>query len=274
MDQVLCTTRVAWMWSSVDIVPAKRSGRELFVRLFLALAVAVAALSVGTPGGRSAAVINGSPPDAAPPWVAALRRVTVRCSGALIAPNLVLTAKHCDPSNARIITVGRADAAHEGEGEVAAVDGVVEHPTEDLAIHILHRSVSLSPLPIGSDDPSAGNMSFVPFTLYGYGRTNDVAEPEPVVDGKLRTAVGLVSACSTGRTSTPREFCLKSQSIQSPCKGDSGAPLVASGHLLGVYKQFRPAASCLGAEWIATSVGAPDIKKWLNDTMAANPPAP
>jgi hypothetical protein len=247
------------MWS-VEITPAKDWRRDPFVRLVLALAVAVAALSVGTPPGRSAAVINGSPPGAAPSWVAALRRV--------------LTAKHCDPSNARVITIGRSDAADEGEGERAAVDGVVEHPTEDLAIHILHRSVSLSPLPIGSDDPSAGNMSFVPFTLYGYGRTNDVTEPNPVIDGKLRTAVGLISACSTGRTSTPREFCLKPQSIQSPCKGDSGGPLVASGHLLGVYKQFRPAARCLGAEWIATSVGAPDTRKWVNDTMAANPPAP
>jgi hypothetical protein len=266
------------MWSSVDIMPAKRWCREPFVRLFLALAVAVATLSVGTPAGRSAAIVNGSPVSPAPSWAVEISGPGGRlCSGALIAPDLVLSAApgHCpDPARGTTVAaIGRSDATNQGEGGRATIIRSFAHPSQDLGIYELDKTMILPPIEIGSDDLSVGSPSQIPLTLYGYGRITELTEPQ-VLDHRLRTAAGFVKGeCSQDR---PR-FCLMPQSIQGPCPGDSGGPLVASGVLLGIYLGNLgnlQGVRCVGKSWYAVSVAAPEVKKWVNDTMAANPPAP
>jgi hypothetical protein len=116
-------------------------------------------------------------------------------------------------------------------------------------------------------------MSFIPFTLYGYGQSNDVTESPEVYDGRLRTAVGLVATCDARVDARVPTFCLKPPSIQAACSADSGAALVASGRLIGVLLSFFwvGVKRCVGSDWVATSVTNGQIKQWLNDTIAANP---
>jgi hypothetical protein len=249
-----------------------RQGRVLLLLVLLAGGLAMMA-----PVGRSAAVVNGVTASPTPSWAVGLVTSSgdIYCSGVLVAANLVLTAKHCTPGGRDRVVIGRSALQNGGEGSQVAVTHTIDHPQEDLSIAVLDRSVGQAPLSIGSGDPSSDQMSFIPFTLYGYGRTNEVTESPPVYDGYLRTAVGLVSGCdSRSGVGAPR-FCLKPQSIQSPCRADSGAPLVASGHLIGIFTSFFWVGQekCVGSDWVATSVTNTAVKQWVNDTITANPPS-
>jgi trypsin len=196
------------------------------------------------------------------------------CAGALVSPNVVLTVKHCDAPSGSQVFVGRSDLRNDTEGVVTGLARKIDFPPEggDLAALILDRSVTQAPIPLGSDDPISAEMSFIPFTVYGYGRTNDATEPKPIIDGRLRSAVGEVTTCGEYRVSK-FTFCLTPQKTSAPCQGDSGGPLVASGHLMGLHHTHIIANShtCYGGTWAATSVPNSEIKKWVDDVIAANP---
>lgn len=248
-----------------------------YTRLLVGMAF-LSVLVAGLVVPRSQAIVNGGTSDAAPSWAAAFLTPNgdIYCAGALIAPNLVLTAKHCDPGSNDHVAIGRSTAQYSGDGTAGIrIRDTIRHPQQDLAIHVLDRSMSLTPISIGSGDPSSDQMSFLPFTLYGYGRTNDVTESPPVYDGRLRTAVGLVSTCDNRFGIAAPQFCLKPQGIQAPCRADSGAPLVVSNHLMAVFFSYAWVGEnrCVGSDWTATSVTNRDIKQWVNDAIAANPPS-
>jgi secreted trypsin-like serine protease len=238
----------------------------------LLLLAMVASVFLVNPFVRSAAVINGTVVDPAPSWAVALATDTSPiCSGVLIAPNLVLTAGHCRAASQALI--GRSDLQNLSTGATARVAHVIGHSTKDLAVIVLDRSVSLTPIAIGSDDPISDTMSFVPFTFYGYGRTNDLSGSTPNVDGRLRSAVGLIATCNPAYGLSAPEFCVKSQKITSPCQGDSGGPLVASNHLMGIFKAvFVPSGNprCVGSDWRVISVPNREIKQWVDDVMEVN----
>lgn len=248
------------------------------LRLILGVIVVAAATAVPMAGllPRSQAVVNGSPVDGTPSWAAVFVAPNggIACSGALIAANAVVTANHDCASPGTRVVVGGA-AAQVGGGVVVGVARITSHPQQDLAIHFLDRSVGLTPISIGSGDPSSDPMSFIPFTVYGSGRVNDLNETPPLYDGRLRTAVGLVAQCDSRFGVAAPQFCLKPQSIQAPCRGDSGAPLVAAGHLMAVFRAVLWVGQerCAGSDWNAVSVTNREVRQWVDDTLAANPPS-
>lgn len=235
-------------------------------RLLVVLVLVGAALLAVAPADRSEAIINGGA-TSAEPWVAAVAGSGAVCSGALVAPTLVLSAEHCRPvADGGVAAIGKSDLNNSGQGTLTRITGVVAHPSADVALYVLDRAVDAWTIDLSSIDPMTGGKN-VPLTLYGYGRNSDLTEPIRN-DEKLHSAVGLVGSCV--RASAAPRFCLKPQSIQFPCEGDSGGPLVASGRLVGVLSSVQGLGDtprCTGATWVATSVTDPAITSWINQTI-------
>jgi secreted trypsin-like serine protease len=211
-----------------------RRTRSIFVGALLA---PVAALSlVLSTGGAATAIANGEPvPDGkyrfsvkltmtGIPTASGGRRNSA-CSGALIAPQWVITAGHCfrDANNVRVnypvadlttATVGRTDLTGTGGHELKVV-AVIQSPTADVSLARLEEPVrDVRPLRIGHRAPEIGAV----VRVTGYGSTTS-ASPAPVT--RLRTGQMTVVSLSDSVTGLQG---YAPQPDTTPCPYDSGAP--------------------------------------------------
>lgn len=248
----------------------------------LAVPVMVAALMAGLPVARSAAIINGNTPEPAPSWaVALIGKNGHRCSGVLIAPNLVLTAKHCVGSPQDIgAVIGRGNLVELRQGETVGVEDSYPHDTSDLAVLRLGVSTGHTPIQRSPDDVTTLSGE-IPLTLYGYGRNTEVSAPYSndnlLHSASYYAATGLVNQISDpscSRFVRPR-FCLTPVSIQAGCSGDSGGPIVnPQGQLTGIYTGSRLKLGidlryerCLGTKGLAESTGHAAVTNWITDMI-------
>ena len=201
------------------------------------------------------------------------RDVTSVCSGALIAPNLLLTARHCvaaeypaddihcNPDGTLLLPSGGQLGVPVSPEKISLFVGVAlagtPFPTgtpaaigqqvitgdgpsvcrDDLALVVLDHALDQAPIQLGLGLAvvQAGQVSVV-----GYGLT-EVTDPEARYDTRHRrdgVAVKYVGLL-------PNTFTLG----RSVCKGDSGGPALdaTTGALLGVYSLGFPgkdAADC------------------------------
>lgn len=238
----------------------------------LATALLVGMLLVGSLP-RSAAVVNGSPVSGAPSWAVGLvGKTSGLCSGVLIAPNLVLSAAHCRNDYLKgdiSAVIGRSDLLNDRQGSMVGVVSVTGHPSEDLAVYRLARSVSQTPIPISRTHIGDGSRD-IPFTFQGYGIQSEPTQPMKI-DYLLHSAVGQITSCAgsgAGRIPKPK-VCLTSVKIGAPCQGDSGGPIVTPGNeLAGIFVGNSGAVNgqpiCDGSQWITEPMGDAGINGWVS----------
>lgn len=203
------------------------------------------------------------------------------CSGSLLAPNVVLTARHCvsnlvagqftctdageltadskggrfgslmNPSDLKI-SVGA-----EFKEPLAALGAKVfatQTPTicrNDLAVIVLDREITGVPLlPIRID---RGNQRGESLRVVGFGETEEATlGVRHAKDGLKISQVGTSQFRADGDPIPPRTFLTVGPAL---CKGDSGGPaLTSDGAVTGVYSQLVETCSSPNARQYFTQV--------------------
>jgi hypothetical protein len=180
--------------------------------------------ATGTPKPTNPTRIIGGKPAADAPWAVQINwdDTGFECSGTSVAPQWVLTARHCVNPAGMTVLIGSNKL---GDGTKAVVDNKIVDPVGDLALLHLTEAVDTTYVTLADEDPTVGAIN----EIYGWGKTDPTSGPSDV----LKTARVKVTSldcqdaqqgkaiCSTGITGTAYN-------------GDSGGPEMSDGVEVGV----------------------------------------
>lgn len=236
-----------------------------------AVLIATTILAVAAAGAGPAAAITGGA-DIPAGDLAFVAKLAIgdnqrACSGALVHPQLVLTAKACfagadgsvpdgAPFLPTTVTVGQSGS----EGATWTVSAVVAHPDRDLALARLDGVVpSVEPVRIATSAPEAGEQ----LTIAGFGRTATEWVPERAKSAPV--TVGDVGATLIDITAEDGGAGL--------CRGDAGGPALrvtgGSVVLAGVHHASNE-GGCLGeaqAKPAGSETRVDDVRSWVTENL-------
>ena len=183
-----------------------------------ALAIPAAATAAPSDPDR---IIGGSTVSSAP-WAAAVfSNGSFTCSGTIISPNYVLTARHCI-SGSMSVRVGSVNRTSGGVTRTVSATST----RYDLALMRLSSSISTSYMPLSSAYPPINSTN----SIYGWGMTCYSGCGASTV---LKTAT--VRVTSTNQTDAYGGRAIGSTEISGNAwRGDSGGPQVYNGAQVGV----------------------------------------
>jgi len=144
-----------------------------------------------------------------------------RCTGTVIAPDVVLTAAHCvDDFDGEVEVFWCDDCASGWSEDIQRTTDVHLYPHfnpdtmyGDLAVVMLPRAASTRPIPIDRGDPSPSWQAQDPPTFVGFGTTQAVTE-----DGGVKREVRIPL------DEWDSAFLYYEDTHRQTCFGDSGGP--------------------------------------------------
>ncbi len=169
-------------------------------------------------------IVGGTPTSQFPDCCAVGNDNGFFCSGTLIAPNVVVTARHCT-NPTRVFLKGR-DITKLHLGEVIKVKEKHSHPDVDLQVLVLERDSTVKPRHIAQGAEAQGNT----VTLVGFG-TVDFDGTKGF--GQKRKVTVPITSIGCGSAADEANFgCLRGKEmvaghrglLRDSCRGDSGGP--------------------------------------------------
>lgn len=153
-----------------------------------------------------------------------------RCSATIIAPQFILSARHCVGSSpsAHTFRIGSLDQFN--GGTMARGAAISRHSTADIAIVRLDRSVSATYSPLGTTSNVAVGQTV---QIYGWGATC-TNQPEINCQSQ-RLKVANVQVTSVNGRDAFGGIAVSARRINGiAAGGDSGGPMFGSGRQVGV----------------------------------------
>ncbi|MCG5467629.1 trypsin-like serine protease [Micromonospora sp. LAH09] len=198
------------------------------------------------------------------------------CSGALVAPQWVITAKDCfgssgvasgPPPRPTTATVGRASLSTSA-GTVSAVDRLVPHPGRNVVLARLATPANgVTPIRLAWAEPRYGQV----LRVAGYGRTATEWVPD-----RMHTAQFTVGWWAE-QTATTFDVKGRVPANASICKGDGGGPAfreLESGPQLVAINGSSWQAGCIGETQTrqgAVEIRVDDLADWVRGTIVDFP---